>query len=68
MPFTMEDFNRQYVRERFSRLTPDEQAEVLQKLPVEDRLAGLTAEQIQEYLDRLSAKKSAPPRKPRRKK
>ena len=80
MPFTMEDFNRQYIKEHFSRLTPEEQAEVLRKLPPgkredmiqslppEERLAGLSAEQIQQYLDRLSAKPPAPARKLRRKK
>jgi hypothetical protein len=77
MPFTMHDFDLQYIRERLPRLKPKELADLLRKLPVEarmadvppeQRLASLTAEQIQEYLDRLSAGKSTPPRKPRRKK
>jgi hypothetical protein len=54
--FTMEDFNRQYAMEHFSRLTPEEQRkalerlspeqrrEVLQALPPEERLAGLSPE------------------------
>jgi hypothetical protein len=45
MSFTMEDFNRQYIKEHFLRLTPEEQAEVLQSLPPEQRLAGLPPEQ-----------------------
>jgi hypothetical protein len=54
--FTMEDFNRQYVKEHFAQLTPEEQREVLQRLspehrrevlealPLEERLAGLSPE------------------------
>jgi hypothetical protein len=80
MPYTMEDFNRQFAREHFRRLTPEQQQEalrtlspegrqeLLQSLPTEERLAGLSPEQIREYLERLSAKRPAPERKPRRKK
>jgi hypothetical protein len=80
MPFTMEDFQRQFVKEHFSELSLTDQAEVLRKLPPEkredviqslppeERLAGLTPEQIQAHLTRLSAKPSGPPRKSRRKK
>jgi hypothetical protein len=73
----MEDFQRDFVKEHFARLTPEEQAEVLRALPPEQRLAGLppeqrlaglTAEQIREYLDRLTAGPPAAPRKRRRKK
>jgi hypothetical protein len=78
--FTMEDFNRQYIKEHFARLTPEEQREalqalppekkqeVLQALPPEERLAGLSPEQIRQYLDQLNAARPAAPRKPRRKK
>jgi hypothetical protein len=77
MAFTMEDFNRQYIKEHFPRLTPQEQEEVLQALPPERRVAGLPPEQrlaglsveqmeqVRQYLDRL---RPAAPRKPRRKK
>ncbi len=68
MSFTMEDFNRQYIKEHFSQLTPEEQEEVLQAMPPERRLAGLSAEQIQQYLARLSPERSSAARKPRRKK
>jgi Mg/Co/Ni transporter MgtE len=76
----MEDFNRQYVKEHFSRLTPEERREaleslpleereeVLQTLPPEERMAGLSPEQIRQYLDQLTAGRRAAPRKPRRKK
>jgi hypothetical protein len=80
MSFTMEDFQRQYAKEHFARLTPEERREaleslppeerrqVLQSLPPEERLAGLSAEQIRQYLDQLTAQRSAGARKPRRKK
>jgi hypothetical protein len=76
MPYTMEDFQRQFVKEHFAKLTPEEQEELLQALPperrlaglsAEKRLAGLSAEQIRQYLDRMSAARPAAPRKPRRK-
>src|SRR5439155_4156578 len=44
MSFTMEDFKRQYVKEHFAKLTPEEQQEVLQALPPEKRVAGLPPE------------------------
>ena len=55
--YTMEDFNRQYTKDPFAQLTPEEQREaleslpperreeVLQALPPEQRLAGLPPEQ-----------------------
>jgi hypothetical protein len=67
MPYTMEDFERDYVKEHFPQLTPEEQQEVLQALPPEKRLAGLSAEQIRQYLHQLTAGRPAQPRKPRRK-
>jgi hypothetical protein len=78
--YTMEDFQRDYAKKYFARLTPKEQREamealpqeqreqVLESLPQEDRLEGLTPEQLREYLDRLTAKGAAASRKSRRKK
>jgi hypothetical protein len=66
--FTMEDFNRQYIKQHFPQLSPDERAEVLRSLPVEERLAGLSAEQIRQYLAQLSPKPRASARKPGRNK
>ena len=55
--YTMEDFNRRYVKDHFARLTPqerrealeslppEERAEVLQALPPDQRMAGLPPEQ-----------------------
>ena len=68
MSFTMEDFKRQLAKEYFPKLPPEEQEKVLQSLPPEKRLAGLSPEQIREYLDRLTGGRRAPPRKLRRKK
>src|SRR5262249_12528337 len=92
MTFTMEDFQRQYAKDHFAKLTPEEQRqafqalppekqqevfqalppekqqEVLQALPPERRLAGLSAEEIRQYLERLTAGGPAQPRKTRRKK
>ncbi|HTU90673.1 MAG TPA: hypothetical protein VMF69_11410 [Gemmataceae bacterium] len=79
MSYTMADFRRDYVKEHFPELTPEEQAaalqllppdkqaELLQSLPPEQRLAGLSEEQIRQYLDQLTAGRSSGPRKPRRK-
>ena len=80
MAFTMEDFNRGLVKVYFPKLSPEEQQEVLKSfppdlrrelvdsLPPEERLAGLSPEQIRKYLDQLSA--GGPPKasKRRRKK
>jgi hypothetical protein len=57
MTYTMEDFRRQFVKEHFAQLTPEEQREalellspkqrreVLEALPPEERLAGLSLEE-----------------------
>jgi hypothetical protein len=50
MPYTMEDFRRDYVKEHLKDLTPEER---LAGLSPEERLAGLTPEQIAELLQRL---------------
>jgi Mg/Co/Ni transporter MgtE len=92
MSYTMEDFKRQYVKEHFARLTPEEQREALERLspehrrevlrslpaqeqeemvrslPPEQRLAGLSEEEIRQYLNRLHEDRSVGPRRSRRKK
>ena len=68
MTYTMEDFKRDYFKEHFAKLPPEELQEVLHTLPLEQRLAGLSEEQIRQYLDQLTTGHPAPPRKPRRKK
>ncbi|HTU91197.1 MAG TPA: hypothetical protein VMF69_14050 [Gemmataceae bacterium] len=49
-------------------LPPERQAALLQSLPPEKRLEGLSVEQIQQYLDRLTTGHPGTPRKTRRKK
>jgi hypothetical protein len=78
MSYTMEDFQRQYAKEHFKKLTPaerrealeslapDERRKVLQSLPVEELLTFLSAEQIQQLRDQLIAGRPSRPRKPRR--
>ena len=80
MSFTMEDFQRQYAKEHFAKLTPEEQREalgrlsperrrdLLQSLPPEERLAGLSKKQARQLLEQLAAGPATRPRKPRRKK
>jgi hypothetical protein len=115
MTYTMADFQRDFIKEHFPELPPEQQREVLQSLPAkarreclramaredlraflrtlpraelrevlasvpreglrdalhslppEERLAGLSAEQIRQYLDDLTAGRRSPP-KPRRRK
>jgi hypothetical protein len=90
MSYTMHDFLRDFIKEHFAKLTPEEQQEalrtlspevqrealerlppkqrreVLQALPAEERLEGLPEEQIRQYLERLTAGRSAQPRKRRK--
>jgi hypothetical protein len=91
MSYTMEDFRRQFAKEHFRQLTPEERREALESLPPEERrkvlqwlppeerrkalqslpaeelLAVLSAEQIRQHLNQLTAGRPAQPRKPRRK-
>jgi hypothetical protein len=77
--FTMEDFNRQYVKEHFKKLTPAERREALESLPPEERrevlqalpvgqlLTLLSAEQVQQLRDQLLTGRAPQPRKQTRK-
>jgi hypothetical protein len=67
MSYTMEDFRRDYAKRQFAKLTPEEQREVLQGMPLDERLADVSAEEIRRYLDKLTARRTTEPRKPRRK-
>jgi hypothetical protein len=70
---------REYIQGHFPQLAPEEQGkvlerlspkwlrEVLQSLPPEKHLAGLSGEQIRQYLERLEGARPAEPRKTRRK-
>ena len=62
MPYTMEDFQKDYVKDHLDVLTPDEVLtkyspnERLKGLSPEDRLKGLSLEDIKKYLQRLQEK------------
>lgn len=65
MSYTMEDFKRDMFREYFTELPPEERRELLESLPLEKRLAGLSRKQILQYLDKPKGGRPTP-RKPRR--
>jgi hypothetical protein len=79
MPYTMEDFKRDFVKEHLKDLTPYERLEGLSSeerlegLSSEERLEGLSSEQrleglsLEEIERFLEARKARRPRKPRRK-
>ncbi len=57
MSFTMEDFRRQYAKEHFPQLTPEDQREALERLSPEQRrelLQSLPAEERRAVLESLS--------------
>jgi hypothetical protein len=76
MPYTMADFRREFVKDHFKDLTPEERREalqglppeerreVLQGLPPEERLAGLPLEEIEDYLKRRKGAASPAKKKP----
>ncbi len=73
--YTMKDFRRDYIKEHLHELPPKELAEAVRALPVEmlralsaEVLPVLPEEEIRQYLERPSAARKAPARKPRRKK
>ena len=68
MPYTMADFERDYFKKYFPRLTREEREEVFRTAPAEERLAGLSADKIRRYLDQMTAGRGAKSRKPRPKK
>ena len=43
MPYTMENFRRDFTKEHFKDLTPEERREVLQSVPLEDLIKKSTA-------------------------
>jgi len=79
MSYTMEDFKRDTNRKHFLKLPlkeqqeivqslpPKVQKELLQALPLEERLAGLSKDQIRAYLDQPTTGRPTASRKPRRK-
>ena len=56
MPYTMQDFRhdfaKEHIREMLDALSPEERRGVFSDVPPEDRLAGLSPEEIEKYLKR----------------
>jgi hypothetical protein len=65
MPYTMEDFKRDYVKEHLKKLTPVERLEGLSPKVL---LKSLSPEVAKGLLKKLKAEHKSPPRKPRRRK
>jgi hypothetical protein len=63
MPYTMEDFSREYLQEKFLKMTPEERQRLLDKIPAEERLHGLSPEEIQHYLQQMKKAPMKPPGK-----
>jgi len=68
MPFTMQDFMREYMKEELAELPKEKFADVLADVPIEQRLAGVSKEQLEKYLAELDAKGAKSKSKPKRKK
>jgi hypothetical protein len=66
MPYTIEDFRRDYAKRHFKDLSAEERQEVLQDLPAEERLEGLSDEEIERILQERKARRAAGRRKPRK--
>src|SRR5947208_12219371 len=57
MVYTMEDFKRDCFKRYVRQLTPEDVQSVLAELPLEQRLAGLSEEQIRQYLDQRTPRR-----------
>jgi hypothetical protein len=68
MSYTMSDYRRENAKEQLQRLTPEERREALRGLPLEERLAGVSSQEILEYLKRLQSARTPRKIKPRRNK
>jgi len=65
MPYTMEDFRQDYLRASIKELLPEQRSKLLENLTPQERLEGLSPEEIDAYLKRLN---QSPPAKKRTKK
>jgi hypothetical protein len=60
MPYTMEQFRRECIKEFIKDFTPEERREALATLPLEERLQGLSLQEIEDYLRQKKAAGSSP--------
>jgi len=63
MPYTMEDFRREYIEERFEELTPEVRQKLLGKLTLQELLEGRSPEEIENYLRHCEKEAASPKRK-----
>jgi hypothetical protein len=67
MSYTMADYRREKAEEYFNEMTPEKQRELVRGLTLEERFAGLSAEEITAYLKKLKLKRPSRKARPRRK-
>ena len=65
MPYTMEDFRREYIEEGFQEMTPEARRKLVEKLSPQERLEGMSVKEIENYLDRC--KRAAAPKRKKKK-
>src|SRR5213592_889516 len=63
MPYTMQDFRRDFAKEHLKDLTPEERRELFKDLSIQERLEGLSAEEIEDYLQRRKQEATSRKRK-----
>jgi len=68
MPFTMQDFEREYIKDKLPQLPEEEQVDVLANVSVKTRLTGVSKEQLRRYLEEMDSKPTKAMNKPKRKK
>ncbi len=68
VPYTMEDFRKDYIKEHLRDLTGEDLRQALERLTPAERLEGLSPEEIERVLQARIGEGPAGRRKPRRKK
>jgi len=68
MPYTMQDFKREYMKEELPQLPEEEQLDVLASVSVKTRLTGISEEQLQKQLEELRSQSTKAMNRPKRKK
>jgi len=68
MPYTMQDFKREYMKEELPQLPEEEQLDVLASVSVKTRLTGISEEQLQKQLEELRSHPTKAMNRPKRKK
>jgi hypothetical protein len=66
--YAIPEFRRDFIKEHWPELSPEDRQDVLRSLPAEELLAVVPLEEIRRYLDRATAGQKAPSHKPRRQK